>query len=513
MKAILALSSALLLVLGLQGTVGSAQTLASTFDEGDDGWGSEGVARLSWQQFGGDSVGFLQAENAGVGVWSYESPTSWSGDWSRYVGGILSFDERLIASDGPDPEGSRVKILGSDGTVLSWSCPAPERFWTGREVVLNASNFGASEVEFRRTMRSVTGIAIGGERTGKRSILGLDNIVVAPPSGLDLSANFNEGDGGWRPDGDVSFEWREMGGNGGGFLVGRDLGDGSTWYYVSPRSWSGDWTPYVGGILSFELKMIDSGTGEPYDADLVRIVGSDGSVVSVFCTPSSSSEDMPESAWTQRRVALTPATFGTTEETFSRVLRSVDRVLIRGEYSDRSDVEGLDNVIVTLPVMTDLVSTFDLGDEGWREGRDVFLSWSEAGGNPGGFLLGEDQGSGQTWYYVSPVSWTGDWTPYVGGVLSFDLKIVDSGNGSSTFGDVVRIYGSDGSYLSWSCDPPKGTWTRRQVSLVPSSFKESGGSFDLVMGDVSEVWIRGEYSNMRDVGGIDNVMVTLGPEG
>jgi len=91
--------------------------------------------------------------------------------------------------------------------------------------------------------------------------------------------------------------------------------------------------------------------------------------------------------------------------------------------------------------------------------------------------------------------------------------VVDSGNGSSTFGDVVRIYGKDGSYLSWSCDPPKGSWTRRQVSLVPSNFRESGGSFDLVMGDVSEVWIRGEYSNMRDVGGLDNVMVTLCPEG
>jgi hypothetical protein len=33
------------------------------------------------------------------------------------------------------------------------------------------------------------------------------------------------------------------------------------------------------------------------------------------------------------------------------------------------------------------------------------------------------------------------------------------------------------------------------------------------MKDVSEVWIRGEYSNMRDVGGLDNVMVTLGPDG
>jgi len=513
MKAILALSSALLFVLGLLGSVVSAQTLATTFDDGDEGWGSQEGGSLTWQRFGGDPGGFLQAEVTGGGVWSCESPPAWSGDWSRYVGGILSFDERLIAADGSVPGEGHVKILVSDGTVLSWCIPAPERFWTSRKIVLNASNFGASEVEFRRAMRSVAGISIGGDWIGKRSVLGLDNVVVAPPSGLDLATTFDENDGGWRPDGDVSFEWREMGGNCGGFLMGQDLGDGSTWYYVSPRSWSGDWTPYVGGVLSFDLKMIDSGTGEPYEADLVRIVGTDGSVVSVSPSSFSCSEDTPASTWTRRRVALTPAAFGTSEETFSRVMRSVDRVLIRGEYSDRSDVEGLDNVIVTLPVMTDLVSTFDLGDESWREGRDVSLSWSEAGGNSGGFLRGEDLGSGQTWYYVSPASWASDWTPYVGGILSFDLKVVDSGNGSSTFGDVVRIYGRDGSYLSWSCDPPKGSWTRRQVYLVPSSFRESGGSFDEVMGDVSEVWIRGEYSNMRDVGGLDNVMVTLGPEG
>jgi len=513
MKAIYALSSALLLVFGLQGSVGSAQTLASTFDEGDEGWGLAGGAAPSWQRFGGDPGGFFQAEGTGAGAWSFESPRSWSGDWSRYVGGVLSFDERLVAADGQKPSEGMVEIVTSEGAVLSWQSPAPERFWTRREIVLNASNFGASEAEFRRALRSVAGISMGGERIGKRSIIGLDNVVVAPPSGLDLTAAFDEGDGGWRPHGDVSFDWKEMGGNGGGFLLGRDLGDGSTWYFVSPRSWSGDWTPYVGGILSFDLKMIDSGMGEPYEADLVRIVGRDGSVVSLSSSSPFYSEELPAGGWTRRRVALTPAAFGASEETFERVLRSVDLVMIRGKYSDRSDVEGIDNVIVTLPIATDLVSTFDRGDEDWREGRDVSLSWSETEGDPGGFLRGEDQGSGQTWYYVSPASWAGNWTPYVGGILSFELKVIDSGNGSSTFGDVVRIYGQYGSYLSWSCDPPGGSWTRRQVSLVPASFKEAGGSFDTVIKDVSEVWIRGEYSNMRDVGGLDNVMVTLGPDG
>jgi hypothetical protein len=508
MKTILALSSALLILLGTQGSAG---ILRCGFDDGDQGWVSSG-SRLSWQRFGGDPGGFLQAETSG-GVSSITSPRSWSGDWSRYLGGVLRFHERLIAADGTDLEGGVVMIMTSSGTILTTSAPPLERFWTVREVIFNATNFGVSEAELRRAMRSVASISISYRGTGKRTIVGIDEIAVGPPSGLDLASTFDEGDGGWRPEGDVSFTWMEAGGNGGGFLLGRDLGDGSTWRFSSPRSWSGDWTPYIGGVLSFDLKMIDSGKGGPYGSDLVVIVGTDGSRVSISPSSPSYTEEPPGGAWTRRQVDLTPGAFGTTEAAYRKVMRSVDRVLIRGEYSDRSDAEGIDNVMVSPPVNSDLVSTFDEGSEGWRAGRDVSVSWREEGGNPGGFLLGEDQGSGQTWYFVSPASWAGDWTPYAGGVLSFDLAEIDSGNGSPTFGDVVRIYGRDGSYLSWSGDPPASSWTRRQVTLVPSSFKEAGGSFEAVMSAVSEVWIRGEYSNMRDVGGLDNVLVTLGPGG
>lgn len=115
--------------------------------------------------------------------------------------------------------------------------------------------------------------------------------------------------------------------------------------------------------MSFDLKMIDSGMGKPYEAEKVKIVGSDGSVVSIY--PSSSSYS-PAGSWTRCQVALTPAVFGAREETFLRVMRSVDRVMIRGEYSDRSDVEGIDNVMVILPIVTELISCFDHGDEDWR---------------------------------------------------------------------------------------------------------------------------------------------------
>jgi hypothetical protein len=173
MKTILALSSALLILLGTQGSAG---ILRCGFDDGDQGWVSSG-SRLSWQRFGGDPGGFLQAETSG-GVSSITSPRSWSGDWSRYLGGVLRFHERLIAADGTDLEGGVVMIMTSSGTILTTSAPPLERFWTVREVIFNATNFGVSEAELRRAMRSVASISISYRGTGKITIVGIDEIAV-----------------------------------------------------------------------------------------------------------------------------------------------------------------------------------------------------------------------------------------------------------------------------------------------------------------------------------------------
>jgi len=40
--------------------------------------------------------------------------------------------------------------------------------------------------------------------------------------------------------------------------------------------------------------------------------------------------------------------------------------------------------------------TFDQGDELWRSGGGANLSWMKGGGNPGGFLLGEDSDENKT---------------------------------------------------------------------------------------------------------------------
>lgn len=162
-----------------------------------------------------------------------------------------------------------------------------------------------------------------------------------------------------------------------------------------------------------------------------------------------------------------------------------------------------------MPFGSALKSTFDSSNEGWRPGNDASLSWQSEGGNPSGFLQGDDLGDGRQWYYISPESWSGDWTSYVGGKLSFDLRLISTGGGEEFSADILRIYGSNGNFVSWSGTPPRGSWTHYEVDLTPSVFGISDTEFREIMGDVSEIWIRGEYTYKHDVEGLDNVMVTV----
>lgn len=57
----------------------------------------------------------------------------------------------------------------------------------------------------------------------------------------------------------------------------------------------------------------------------------------------------------------------------------------------------------------DLASGFDSGMESWSASDPAaVLTWESSGGSSGGCLKGE--GPGGDWSYVSPASWSGDWS-------------------------------------------------------------------------------------------------------
>ncbi|MFC1822517.1 PEP-CTERM sorting domain-containing protein [Thermodesulfobacteriota bacterium] len=164
------------------------------------------------------------------------------------------------------------------------------------------------------------------------------------------------------------------------------------------------------------------------------------------------------------------------------------------------------------PANATLVSTFDTDADGWTIlVGSIPVQHSSTGGNPGGYIWGQDNLGAHTWFF-STTTWAGNWTSYIGGSLEFDINYI-SGSGSF-LSEEVRIYShSDYAYWDTSINPPKGSWTQYEVDLIASNFTISGTkTFNQIMADVTEIWIRGEYGVGVDKAGLDNVKVAPIPE-
>jgi len=159
-----------------------------------------------------------------------------------------------------------------------------------------------------------------------------------------------------------------------------------------------------------------------------------------------------------------------------------------------------------------LQSTFDSDAEGWTAfdpTGDWTGSWQSTGGNPGGFFQGtEPYSKGGTGFWISPDTWDGDWSSYIGGTLSYDFILIEKDSRGFYEQDDVRIYsGSD--FVSWRSrilpTIEAGVWTEISVELIASEF--TGTDFGRVMSNVTALWIRGEIIFGWEAEGLDNVYV------
>ncbi len=166
-------------------------------------------------------------------------------------------------------------------------------------------------------------------------------------------------------------------------------------------------------------------------------------------------------------------------------------------------------------VNADLESSFDADADGWTTtpgiGGAINFSWESTGGNPGGFIAATDGGA-QQWYFISPDSWDGDWSPYIGGMLRYDIRILNPTAPPYDYFklDDVQIYSGTGNYAAWNSSiNPTDSWTSCAVQLVSSNFTVTGSaSFDDILANVTELRVRGEYLNYYDREGLDNVSIT-----
>jgi hypothetical protein len=153
-------------------------------------------------------------------------------------------------------------------------------------------------------------------------------------------------------------------------------------------------------------------------------------------------------------------------------------------------------------------STFDMGAEGWSAvdpTTDYTASWQSTGGNPGGFLQGaETNPLGGTGYFIAPSKFLGNLSAYAGGILTYDLKVIQ---GSDFFSDVDVIISSGANSVSWTSNinPVGDGWVTFQVQLNQANL---GSNLASILSNVTEFQIRGEFINGPEVEGLDNVLLS-----
>ena len=166
------------------------------------------------------------------------------------------------------------------------------------------------------------------------------------------------------------------------------------------------------------------------------------------------------------------------------------------------------------------VSSFNTDTEGWMivgDGGGVIApTYNTTGGNPGGFISSRDEGTGETWYFSAPRKFLGNKSWFYGQTLRFNLK---QNRLDQQFNDDDIIIEGNGILMFFkTSDNPKLTWTDYAVKLDEtanwrvSGFlgiarKASQAEIKTVLCNVARLWIRGEFVDGADEGGLDNAMI------
>ena len=160
-----------------------------------------------------------------------------------------------------------------------------------------------------------------------------------------------------------------------------------------------------------------------------------------------------------------------------------------------------------------VISTFASGFDGWTQTSGV--SWTNSGGNPGGFLRFQDTGPADGGLIYAPASFLGDWSTLYGsnGVFSVDYTLIRAGT-LEPFPMFVRITGSGGQIArNFAGDfSTPFDWTTMSVSLTPGNWALLSGTFAGALSNVTEVRISmSSASSSNEITGVDNVSVVPEP--
>ena len=171
----------------------------STFDSSNEGWDvlpltSGEVSVLTWNESGGNPGGNISATDTGntegAALWSFQSPSTWSGDFTSYIGGTIEFDIKIEDYGNNNYNSSNLIVAldllePADGKFLGWFSPDKPAIgdWTRYSVQISESNFRVMGVndDFETAISQVTGVYITGDfLQGIDDTTYLDNVKISP---------------------------------------------------------------------------------------------------------------------------------------------------------------------------------------------------------------------------------------------------------------------------------------------------------------------------------------------
>lgn len=341
------------------------------------------------------------------------------------------------------------------------------------------------------------------------------------------ASRFSRDSEGWTLVGDaqsgsVEPDYHETDGNPGGYLSADDDVTGGVWYWNAPAAYLGNQSAAYGQALSFELKQ--SALDAQFESDDVILEG--GDITLVHTLPAH-----PDVEWTAYRLNLSTGMgwkvggregVDATEADIQAALSDVKRLWIRGEYIEGEDTGSLDNVRLghlNACASAAVISRFTTDHEDWRvsgdaQGGSAEPDYHNADGNPGGYLSADDDVTGGVWYWDAPERYLGNKASSFGKTLSFELT--QSGLNAQFESDDVILAGA-GQTLALKLPQHPGTeWSAYQVKLDTSAGWKLGSvsgeaasnaEIQAVLSDLTRLWIRGEYIEGADTGGLDNVIL------
>lgn len=227
-----------------------------------------------------------------------------------------------------------------------------------------------------------------------------------------------------------------------------------------------------------------------------------------------------------------------TDETVILEYRRVTNASTEGDYVAVARLNGVEigPGSVSIGPATDtpdpVVSVFEEDDDGWEirgdaQGESTVPTYEDGTGTPAPSISAVDDVQGGVWYFDAPGKFLADKSAYYGGTLEYDLLQEYSGSPSQFDSDDIVLSGGGmtltydhGDASSHPGGGESGIWTSYTVNLDETDAWEksgggsvSGAEMQTVLGDLTELRIRGEYRSGSDKGYLDSVRMAPGGGG